>query len=458
MKNILLFSLLTLFSLAVSAEKSYMFRLYLKDKSGTKFSIEHPEKFLSQRAIERRSRQNLTVDSTDLPISMQYIDAVNKTGAKIVAQSKWNNTMVIELSDSTKLSQFAEMPFVNRVKRVWISPDSIPERNSERKKEVTNKNNKFENYYGDAYRQIDVHHGDSLHMAGFKGKGMHIAVIDAGFYNADEIKLFKKINLLGTKDFVNPKSDIYAENSHGMKVLSCMAANTPYVMVGTAPEASYWLLRSEDNDTEFPVEEDYWAAAVEFADSAGVDVINTSLGYAEFDDKSASYNYRDLDGKTSLMSNSASMIADKGMVLVNSAGNSGRKTWKKITPPADAKNVITVGAITRKLVNGEFSSVGNTSDGRIKPDAMAVGVSSAVVGDDGVVTWANGTSFSSPILCGIVADFWQACPWLTAKQVVESVQKAGDRYEYPDNIFGYGVPDMWKAYKDELFKRNSDGK
>ena len=458
MKNILLFSLLTLFSLAVSAEKSYMFRLYLKDKSGTKFSIEHPEKFLSQRAIERRSRQNLTVDSTDLPISMQYIDAVNKTGAKIVAQSKWNNTMVIELSDSTKLSQFAEMPFVIKVKRVWVSPDSIPERNSERKKEVTNKNNKFENYYGDAYRQIDVHHGDSLHMAGFKGRGMHIAVIDAGFYNADEIKLFKKINLLGTKDFVNPKSDIYAENSHGMKVLSCMAANTPYVMVGTAPEASYWLLRSEDNDTEFPVEEDYWAAAVEFADSAGVDVINTSLGYAEFDDKSASYNYRDLDGKTSLMSNSASMIADKGMVLVNSAGNSGRKTWKKITPPADAKNVITVGAITRKLVNGEFSSVGNTSDGRIKPDAMAVGVSSAVVGDDGVVTWANGTSFSSPILCGIVADFWQACPWLTAKQVVEAVQKAGDRYEYPDNIFGYGVPDMWKAYKDELFKRNSDGK
>ncbi len=458
MKNIVLFSLLTLFSLGVSAGKSYMFRLYLKDKSGTQFSIEHPEKFLSQRALERRNRQNLTVDSTDLPISMQYINVVKKTGTKIVAKSKWNNTMVIELSDSTKLSQFAEMPFVIKVKRVWVSPDSIPERNSERKKEVTNKNNKFENYYGDAYRQIDVHHGDSLHMAGFKGKGMHIAIIDAGFYNADEIKLFKKINLLGTKDFVNPKSDIYAENSHGMKVLSCMAANTPYVMVGTAPEASYWLLRSEDNDTEFPVEEDYWAAAVEFADSAGVDVINTSLGYAEFDDKSASYNYRDLDGKTSLMSNSASMIADKGMVLVNSAGNSGRKTWKKITPPADAKNVITVGAITRKLVNGEFSSVGNTSDGRVKPDVMSVGVSSAVIGDDGIVTWANGTSFSSPILCGIVADFWQACPWLTAKQVVEAVQKAGDRYEYPDNIFGYGVPDMWKAYKDELFKRNSDGK
>ncbi len=458
MKNIVLFSLLTLFSLGVSAGKSYMFRLYLKDKSGTQFSIEHPEKFLSQRALERRNRQNLTVDSTDLPISMQYINVVKKTGTKIVAKSKWNNTMVIELSDSTKLSQFAEMPFVIKVKRVWVSPDSIPERNSERKKEVTNKNNKFENYYGDAYRQIEVHHGDSLHMAGFKGKGMHIAVIDAGFYNADEIKLLKKINLLGTKDFVNPKSDIYAENSHGMKVLSCLAANTPYVMVGTAPEASYWLLRSEDNDTEFPVEEDYWAAAVEFADSAGVDVINTSLGYAEFDDKSASYNYRDLDGKTSLMSNSASMIADKGMVLVNSAGNSGRKTWKKITPPADAKNVITVGAITRKLVNGEFSSVGNTSDGRVKPDVMSVGVSSAVIGDDGIVTWANGTSFSSPILCGIVADFWQACPWLTAKQVVEAVQKAGDRYEYPDNIFGYGVPDMWKAYKDELFKRNSDGK
>lgn len=261
------------------------------------------------------------------------------------------------------------------------------------------------------------------------------------------------MNLLGTRDFVNPRSDIYAENYHGMKVLSCLAANRPHVLVGTAPEAAYWLLRSEDDDTEQLVEEDYWAEALEFADSAGVDVVNTSLGYYEFDDKAMNYRYRDLDGRYSLMSHSASLAADKGMVVVCSAGNSGRGVWKKITPPGDAKNILTVGAVNRELVNADFSSVGNTTDGRIKPDVMAVGVSSAVAGTDGTVSYANGTSFASPILCGLVACFWQACPWLTARQVVEAVQNAGDRKEYPDNIFGYGIPDIWKAYQTALKKK-----
>lgn len=320
---------------------------------------------------------------------------------------------------------------------------------------MTNKVTKSNNYYGDAWRQIAVHHGDSLHAAGFRGKGMQIAVIDAGFYNADEISVFKGMDLLGTRDFVNSHSDIYAENYHGMKVLSCMAANKPNVLVGTAPEASYWLLRSEDDDTEQPVEEDYWVEALEFADSVGVDVVNTSLGYYEFDDTTMNYRYRDLDGHYSLMSHSASLAADKGLVLVCSAGNSGRGTWKKITPPGDAENVITVGAADRNLVNADFSSVGNTTDGRVKPDVMAVGVASAVAGNDGTVSHANGTSFASPTLCGLVACFWQACPWLTAKQVVEAVRNAGDRKEYPDNIYGYGVPDIWKACQIELEKKNN---
>ncbi len=201
------------------------------------------------------------------------------------------------------------------------------------------------------------------------------------------------------------------------------------------------------------MEEDYWAEALEFADSVGVDVVNTSLGYYEFDDTTMNYRYRDLDGHYSLMSHSASLAADKGLVLVCSAGNSGRGTWKKITPPGDAENVITVGAADRNLVNADFSSVGNTTDGRVKPDVMAVGVASAVAGNDGTVSHANGTSFASPTLCGLVACFWQACPWLTAKQVVEAVRNAGDRKEYPDNIYGYGVPDIWKACQIELEKK-----
>ena len=456
MINVKLWSLGCLAALFVgqaSAENNYKYRVNLKDKVGSAYSVDKPQEFLSERALERRNRQQLPVDETDLPVSQVYVKELLGTGARLVTTSKWNNTVVLEVSDTTLMDKVKEMPFVTHVKKVWTQPDSIPARNKKRKKEVTNEVKETGYYYGKAFRQINIHGGDSLHAAGFAGQGMHVAVIDAGFYNADKIKFFKKMDLLGTRDFVNPKSDIYEENSHGMKVLSCMAANIKDVFVGTAPEASYWLLRSEDQDTEQPVEEDYWAAAIEFADSVGVDVVNTSLGYHEFDEGYPAYRYRDLDGHYSLMSHSASMAADKGMVIVCSAGNSGRGAWKKITPPGDSENVITVGALTKDLVNAEFSSVGDTSDGRVKPDVAAIGVNSVVSGNDGTVSRANGTSFASPTMCGVVTCFWQACPWLTAKEVVKAVQQAGDRVDYPDNIYGYGVPNLWKAYQKELEKK-----
>lgn len=447
MKNLFVLILFSIvLAIPTQAQKTYKYRIAFTDKTGTKFCIDHPLDFLSVRALERRARQQLTVDSTDLPVSQVYLKELTVTGARVVATSKWNNTAVVEVLDTLVIEPLGKLPFVKDVKKVWTQPDSIPLRNAGRKKEVTNKVEKTKEFYGKGFQQINLHGGDSLHIAGFCGEGMHVAVIDAGFYNVDQIKFFKKMHLLGTRDFVNPKSDIYAENNHGMMVLSCMAANTPKVYVGTAPKASYWLLRSEDDDSEQLVEEDYWAAAIEFADSVGVDVVNTSLGYYAFDDASANYRYRNLDGHYSLMSHSASMAADKGMVVVCSAGNSGRGAWKKITPPGDAENVITVGALTRDLINTEFSSVGNTADGRIKPDAMAIGYRSTVSGNDGKVSHANGTSFASPTLCGVVTCFWQACPWLTAKEVVQVVQQAGDRSDCPDNIYGYGVPNLWKAY------------
>lgn len=439
--------LMAMLLLPGQAQKSYKYRVSLADKEDTGFSFDHPEEFLSERALERRERQQLPIDSTDLPVSWLYLEKMVDAGAQIVTTSKWNNTAVVEVHDTLVIAQIASFPFVLSTKKVWVQPDSIPPRDEKRKKEVTNKVEKGSDHYGKGYQQIHIHGGDSLHAAGFSGQGIHVAVIDAGFYNADYIKFFKNMDLLGTRDFVNPQSDIYAENSHGMKVLSCLASNTPQVFVGTAPNASYWLLRSEDADTEQPVEEDYWAAALEFADSVGVDVVNTSLGYYKFDEGHESYRYRDLDGHYSLMSHTASMAADKGIVVVCSAGNAGDEAWKKITPPADAEQVITVGALTRDLVNTDFSSVGNTTDGRIKPDVMAIGRSATVASTGGTVARANGTSFSSPILCGVVACFWQACPWLTAKQVVLAVQQAGDRVDYPDNIYGYGVPDLWEAYK-----------
>lgn len=453
MKRIVLGCLVACLALSASAEKNYKYRVSLKDKVGTTFSIDKPQEFLSERALERRNRQQLPVDETDLPVSQVYVDALKGLGTKLVTSSKWNNTVVLEVSDTLLIEEVLKKPFVKGVKKVWTQPDSIPARNKKRGKEVTNDVKESGHYYGKAFRQINIHGGDSLHAAGFTGKGMHVAVIDAGFYNADKIKFFKKMDLLGTRDFVNPDSDIYEENSHGMKVLSCMAANTKDAFVGTAPEASYWLFRSEDQDTEQPVEEDYWAAAIEFADSVGVDVVNTSLGYYEFDEGYAPYRYRDLDGHYSLMSHSASIAADKGMVVVCSAGNSGRGAWKKITPPGDSENVITVGALTKELKNAEFSSIGDTSDGRVKPDVMAIGVNSVVSGNDGTVSKANGTSFASPTMCGVVTCFWQACPWLTAKEVVKAVQQAGDRVDFPDNIYGYGVPNLWKAYQKEVEKK-----
>jgi subtilisin family serine protease len=304
-----------------------------------------------------------------------------------------------------------------------------------------------ENYYGEAFRQIGISNGHKLHEAGFRGQGMTIAVVDAGFHNVDKIESMKNIKILGTRDFVDPNHDIFSEDSHGEGVLSCMAMNAPKVMVGTAPEASYWLLRSEDARSENLVEQDYWAAAVEFADSVGVDVLNASLGYYSFDDKTKNYELRHLDGKYALISRQASKIADKGMILVCSAGNSGSGTWKKVTPPGDADNVLTVGAIDKDLHLAPFSSIGNTADGRIKPDVVAMGYASHIMGTNGSMRTANGTSFASPIMCGMVTCLWQALPNLSAKEIMDLVRASSDRADYPDNIFGYGIPDMWKAYQ-----------
>ncbi len=435
--------------LSVYAQPLSKYRISFKDKVGTTYSLDRPEEFLSAKALERRARQQLQLDETDLPVSNLYIDALREKGMRIAAVSKWNNTVVAECADSSVVSEVSAFPFVRAIRKVWVAPDSVPARNKKREKEVTDQWEKEEDYYGHARCHIAAHRGDSLHTAGFRGDGMTIAVIDGGYYNADVMKALKNVRILGVRDFVNPASDIYAENNHGMKVLSCMAVNQPYVMVGTAPGASYWLLRSEDTDTEQPVEEDYWAAAVEFADSVGVDVINTSLGYKSFDNKKDNYEYRNIDGKHSIMSRTAGKIADKGMILVCSAGNEGQKSWKKITPPADAENILTVGATNRSLVNAPFSSVGNTADGRVKPDVMAVGQDATVLGTDGAVSRANGTSFASPILCGLVACLWQACPQLTAKELIGLIRQSGDRVDFPDNIYGYGVPDMWSVYKEQ---------
>lgn len=430
-------------------EDTLKYRISLKDKAATDYSLQKPEMYLSKKSIERRKRQGLEIDSTDLPVCKKYVDAIRKKGVHVLVTGKWDNFVTVSCNDSMLIAEIAGLPFVRSTERVWRG---VAKRASERDS-LINKPLRTDSLYGPAITQIKMSHADRLHEAGFKGQGMTIAVIDAGFHNVDKIEAMKNINILGTRDFVNPEADIYAESSHGMSVLSCMAMNQPNVMIGTAPEASYWLLRSEDEYSENLVEQDYWAAAIEFADSVGVDLVNTSLGYYSFDDPTKNYRYRDLNGHYALMSREAAKAADKGIVVVCSAGNSGSCSWKKITPPGDAENVITVGAVNKYGVLAPFSSVGNTADGRVKPDVVAVGLGSDVMGTDGNLRHANGTSFSSPIMCGMVACLWQACPELTAKEIIELVRRSGDRAVFPDNIYGYGIPDLWKAYQSTVNTR-----
>ena len=454
MKKSLIISILLAWGMStqLNAQDTLRYHIDLRDKVATTYSLKHPEKFLSAKSLERRKRQNLQVDSTDLPVPQSYINAIRQTGVKVLTVGKWENFVTVSCNDTTKIDQIRALSFVKDAYKVWKAPKS-PTYTSRRDTIISELTVNPDTIYGTAYGQIHVSKGDKLHEAGFKGQGMTIAVIDGGFHNLDRIAALDNVKVLGTKDFVNPESDIYAQSTHGLSVLSCMATNKPGVMIGTAPEASYWLLRSEDSDSEYPVEQDYWAAAVEYADSVGVDVINTSLGYNEFDDSSMDFKMRDLDGHRSVISREASHLADKGMVLVCSAGNSGNSVWKKITPPADAENVLTVGAMVWQTgVIASFSSVGNTQDGRIKPDVVAAGSRASVINSNGNQGKGNGTSFASPIMCGMVACLWQACPTLTAKELLELVRLSGDRAEYPDNIYGYGIPDMWKAYQSYLNK------
>ena len=432
----------------------HLYRLQLRDKAGSPYSLSNPEEFLSMKSVERRYRQGLPIDSTDLPISPYYLQNLAESGIKVVSRSKWNNTVVVALPEPDDRGTLRDIPFVTNVVHLFSAPDSIEDSVRERLVQETGTLNAKDSlqtshtsdFYGKAFEQIKMLRGEKLHQAGYRGKGMTIAVLDGGFMNVDSMEMLKNVRIVGACDFVYPPSDdIFSERDHGTMVLSTMAVNRPDTMVGTAPEAQYLLLRTEDNRTESLAEEDFWAEAVEFADSMGVDILNSSLGYHHFDRSLGDHLYRDLDGKTSICSRSAGLVAHKGMILVTSAGNEGQGTWKKINVPGDAADVLTVGAVNNQSMNAGFSSVGPSADGRVKPDVMAMGYRSAVVNGKGQLTTANGTSFSSPITCGMVACLWQALPRKTALEIIDLVRRAGHQSDTPDNIFGYGIPDFWKA-------------
>lgn len=422
-----------------------LFRLTLSDKRGTAFSLSHPQKFLSRKAIERRERQGLPLDSTDLPVSAHYLKAIRKTGAHVVGTSKWLNSVLVSCPDGGVESDLQNLPFVTGFEQVWQAPDTVLR--PLRHKRVQTTFNPWDSipasHYAAAASQTEALGGHTLHARGFTGRGITIAVLDGGFENVDRIKAFRQTNLLGAHDFVYPPSpNIYRETDHGTKVLSLMGAWPPHVFVGTAPDAAYWLLRCEDQQTEQPVEEDYWVMAAEFADSVGADIINSSLGYTAFDHHVGDHRYEEMDGHTAFISRAASMLASKGIVLVNSAGNNGMGPWKKLSFPADADNILTVGAVTPTLSNAPFCSVGPTQDGRIKPDVMAVGSPAWLISGRGSLIQDMGTSFAAPMVSGLVACLWQAYPNKTALEIIDMVRQSGSNHTTPNTIFGYGIPDF----------------
>lgn len=429
------------------ASPRYRFRVYLHTKGEAGYCVDQPEAFLSAEAIDRRERMGIAIEADDWPIAPAILDQLSRTGVKPILTSKWMQTVVVESEDYGVEQTLRQLPMVDSVRFVWQGEPTTPLDRAKSGERLTPTKEPKKSSYGYALEQIKLLNGLKLHRAGFRGQGMRVAVIDAGFLNADRMRVFDSLHLLGTYNVVSPGQSVFAEDEHGTKVLSCLAANAPGWMVGTAPEAGYWLIKSEDSRSEYPIEEDYYVAALEFADSVGVSVVTSSLGYYTFDDDSLSYTQADLDGHTAFISRAAHRAAEKGLLLFSSAGNEGNGTWEKITFPADAEGILTVGSMTIQKERSRFSSKGLTADGRIKPDLVALGSGSCVVIGSGEISYGSGTSFATPILAGMSICLWQALPQLTPQELIDLLRQSGSQAERPDAELGYGQPNVYKAYK-----------
>lgn len=429
----------------VTDGNDYKFRLILTDKGKSDFSISNPGAFLSAKAIEKRRKRNIPIDESDLPISSQYLKEITAVGGTIVAQSKWLNTVSVSVQDQFLVDKYKALPFVKDVILVYVgkrkqSTGTAKYVDAPQSGNSVNLGTSID--YGSAAVNINTVKGESLHQEGFKGAGMDIAVIDAGFIQLKDNPAFKNIHIKGAKSFIYENDDPYNVDTHGIWVTSCMAMNKPGTYVGTAPEANYWLLRTEDSDTEFPIEEDYWTSAIEFADSVGVDLVNSSLTYSDqYSYLVKKYTAADMDGKTALASRAANMAFRKGMFIVNCAGN--EQKW--VGTPADSPAVLTVGAIYSNRTPSYFTSWGITADGRIKPDVMALGGIASVINTSGTPENRSGTSYASPIMCGLAACLWQAYPTLTNSDLLDVIRKSADRAGNPVLPFGYGIADMKQA-------------
>lgn len=459
MKKIILLSFLTVIVLSAAAQNPAKYWVAFKDKANSPYSIERPEEFLSPRAIEKRHRFNIEITEQDLPVNENYIQQLLAIDPDMVllTRSKWLNGVTVYTATKDIQKKIDELEFVDYSEctvmlekeesfdyplSTYTPPTDV--------KEVIPQLARGEIYeYGEGSAQISMNLAHWLHRLGAHGEGMLMVVMDVGFEKVNKLEQFEALRdegrLLGTRNFVFPGRSVFNSGSHGTEVLSCIASHAPN-FVGTAPKASFYLAKTEDSRSENKIEEDNWVAGLEWADSLGCDVLNSSLGYYKFDNAKLSYHYDEMNGKISRASQAASLAASKGIIVCVSAGNEGNEKWHYITAPADADNIITVGAIDLDANMAEFSSYGPTADGRVKPDALAVGARVTVVTPRGKTERSYGTSFSSPVLSGMVACLWQLCPDKTAEEVINAVRRAGSEYYEPGDQYGFGLTNFIHAY------------
>ncbi len=458
----LIFSIFLLTNCTNSYAQFSRYIIQLKDKAGSPFVTTTPSQFLTQRSIDRRTRHNIAVDETDLPVTPAYIDSIHLSGnVTILNVSKWLNQVCILTTDATALNKINSFSFVKAalpiaarianftqpVNKKLYAPDlPMSSMSSARPQSPTDYYS-----YGQSFAQVHLHNAEFLHNHGFRGEGMQLAIMDAGFYHYQSLPTFDSVRnnnqILGTWDFVENEVSVNEDFAHGMNCFSTIAANMPGLFVGTAPKTSFYLFRTEDISSEYPVEEQNFAAAAERADSLGVDVFSVSLGYTTFDNSIFNYTYATMDGNTTLSASAADLAVKKGIFVAVAAGNEGDNSWHYITTPADADSVLAIGAVYANRQVANFSSYGPSSDGQIKPDVAAIGAGAVVANQNtGNPSFNNGTSFACPIMAGISTCLWQAFPEVNNMQIVNALRKSSDRSTTPDDRTGYGIPDVKKAF------------
>ncbi|HET9826261.1 MAG TPA: S8 family serine peptidase, partial [Chitinophagaceae bacterium] len=429
-----------------------------KDKSGTPYTFSNPLAYLSQRSIDRRTRYNISIDSTDLPVNPSYVTQIrNVPNVTILNISKWLNAVTIQTSDAIAVSTINAFSFVTSsagiaarkgntnpiaIENSEVESDFLPVNSNVRTQKIEG------DYYdyGTTFDEIHLHNGEFLHDVGLRGQAMQIAMLDNGFnnYTSPTLHAFDSANtnhqVLGGYDFVAHNSLINDDGTHGMACFSTIVANMPGTFIGMAPESKFWLYQTEDNTSEYPIEEFNWSCGAEAADSSGADVISTSLGYTTFDNQTLNHTYADMNGNTTMCAIAADLAAKKGMLVFAAVGNSGSSTWHYLGTPSDGDSVIAVGAVSNAGVVGSFSSYGPSSDGQVKPDLAAVGVAAVIQSSSGAIVTSNGTSFACPKMAGLGACLWHGFPEFNNMKIRSALWLAGDNANNPNDRTGYGIP------------------